>query len=132
MPTHTQQIKDEMQAVKLLVLAVLGWNPVDLLRFQRRMGTQYLQCYIPNDPAGIDMLVATDIFWNWWKLEWLIRDKQFLQLTQDCTPQSALSIYVNMHCPDVLIKDVYPSAEVMHRGYNKMIQELIDDKRPGA
>lgn len=117
-----------MQSTKLLIMHLLNWDELQYGEFQYKTGTQYLQAYIPHDPAGIDMLIESRIFWNWWKNHWLQRDEEFLKDAQVRHSHQALivSMYICTHCPDTLVGQIRPQAVVLADSYSKMIGNLID------
>ena len=126
MNAYTKHIKDQKPPVKEQVCHILGWTEKDYADFQFRMGTNYLQYYIPRDPQGIDMLVDSKIFWNWWRNHWMFRDVAYLQTegATKCARVTALSIYFSLHHPDHLIGTIYPSSAVLHDSYAKMINQF--------
>lgn len=125
MNAYTRHIKGQQPPIKEQICQVLRWTEQDYSDFQFRMGTQYLQYYIPNDPQGIDMLVESRIFWNWWKNHWMFRDIAFVKTTvANCSTPTAMAIYFQLHHPDHLIGTIRPNAAVLHDGYAKMINEF--------
>lgn len=125
MNAYTKHLKEQKPPVKEQVMKILNWTEQDYQDFQYRMGTNYLQYYIPRDPQGIDMLVESHIFWNWWRNHWMFRDVAFVQTNVDqVNRMTALSIYLNLHHPESLIGTIYPNAAVLHDGYAKMINQF--------
>jgi hypothetical protein len=93
------------------------------------MGCRYLQSYISTDPAGIDMLVSSRIFWNWWKNQWLFRDASFVGGNiRNVSHSKALSMYLNLHDADILIQSIYPSGAILDNGYAIMISQVIKEE----
>lgn len=131
MNAYTKHIKQQNPPVKEQVMALLNWTDQDYHDFQYRMGTNYLQYYIPRDPQGIDMLIESRIFWNWWRNHWMFRDAAFVQDAQVIVSnkETALSIYFITHHPERLIGTIYPNAAVLHDGYAKMINQFQNHVR---
>ncbi|MGN6601206.1 MAG: hypothetical protein ACTHK8_02080 [Ginsengibacter sp.] len=127
MNSYTQHIKNEMKTTKERVMQLLRWEETSYADFQYRMGCQYLQAYIPHDPAGIDELVEKRIFWNWWRNHWLARDKAFLMNhnIEKVSTKTALAIYKELHNPEVLAYEIYPNGAVLTDSYAKMIGDVI-------
>lgn len=125
MNRYTQHIKKQMQTTRQRVMSLLRWNESQYAEYQYKMGKQYLQSYIPRDPEGIDMLISSRIFWNWWKNQWLLRDMAFMDSEiEKVNHATALSIYLNLHNPDALIQCIYPTGAVLEAGYAVMIDNV--------
>ncbi len=125
MNSYTQHIKNQMQTTKQRVMSLLQWDEKQYGDYQYRMGTQYLQSYISTDPIGIDMLVDSRIFWNWWKNHWQTRDEQFLETADHDGLQIVLRIlYSGFHNPQRLVNEIYPNAVVLTDAYCYMIADI--------
>ena len=124
--SYTQHIKKQMQATKQRVINLLRWDENQYAEYQYKIGKQYLQSYIPRDPEGIDMLVGSRIFWNWWKNQWLLRDMAFMDSEiEKVNHATIVSIYLSLHDADALIQCIYPSGAVLEDGYAEMIGNVI-------
>jgi hypothetical protein len=125
--SYTQHIKTQMQTTKQQVISLLRWSEDQYASFQYKMGKQYLQSYISKDPAGIDMLVGSRIFWNWWKNQWMLRDIEFIQIgaTTEYFDKAGDGIYRLIHSPEKLIGTIYPSAVILEDSYAEMIGNVI-------
>ena len=122
----TNAILQEMYLKKHEIMLLLLWTEFDYCNFQKRMGQQYLQSYISKDPAAIDALLATPIFWNWFRNQWMARDEAFVNdpLVIASCPAKRLAMYYAINNPDRLISERYPSGVVMAAGYAKMIGDF--------
>lgn len=109
------------------VRRLLGWTEFTYYQFQYETGLAYLDKYIPHDPAGIDIIVRSKMFWNWWKNHWAIRDEQFLEMMQN-NNSDAEELYINMHHPELLTQTIYPNASVLEESYAQMIGNIINAK----
>jgi hypothetical protein len=115
-----------MHSTRQQVMTLLRWDESQFAEFQYKTGKQYLQSYISSDPEGIDMLVGSRIFWNWWKNQWLARDMSFLTGNiHKLNHATALNIYLCLHNPDALIHSIYPGGAVLEDSYAQMIRNLI-------
>lgn len=124
--SYTQHIRKEQAGTRRQVMSLLRWNETQYADYQYRQGTAYLQSYISNDPQGIDMLVASRIFWAWWRNQWMIRDRQFLDSkVSRLNHITTLSIYLNLHNADALVSHIYPSGAVLEDSYAQMIGNVI-------
>lgn len=121
-----------MVSTKNRIMELLQWNEEQYANFQYKTGCQYLQSYIPNDPAGIDQLVESKIFWAWWKNHWLQRDEDFLNNAEvkDATASGhvLITMYEVMHDPYELTAMIRPHSLILSETYGNMIGKLIDDK----
>lgn len=126
MNRYTQHIRNQMHSTKHEAMRLLKWDELTYCEFQEKVGRQYLQYYIPHSPEYIDFMLASSIFWSWFKNQWLQRDEAFVKdadvLYGD--RQFRLQVYCMLHHPDRLKSDRYPSGIVMQAGYAKMIGEL--------
>lgn len=126
MNSYTQHIKQQMKNTKERVMELLRWDETSYADFQYRMGCQYLQSYIPNDPTGIDDLLEKKTYWNWWRNHWLARDTAFINSNiHKVNPATTLSIYKDMHNPDALVHCIYPTGAVLEASYAQMIGNVI-------
>lgn len=124
--SYTAHIQGEMESAKQRVIKILHWTELEYAEFQMKMGKQYLQSYISTDPCGIDMLIDSRIFWNWWKNQWLIRDTSFIASNIGKVNRStAVAVYQCLHNADVLIQSIYPSRAVLDNSYAQMIDNVI-------
>lgn len=127
--THVQVQKKRISDLKDAVCKALHWDALTYNHFQYKVGCNYLQNYIPGDPQGIDMLVENKIFWNWWRLNWAIRDSQFVQAAADAAiPVDQLRLeYGELNDAATLAKAIYPSGMILNTGYAAMIGRVIDN-----
>lgn len=118
------------QNTKATVCALLHWDDLAYGEFQYKTGLAYLKHYIPNDPAGADMLCRSKTYWNWWKINWANRDFEFLSHNYTCKCQTPLlvTIYKEYHDAKTLAAEIYPSGLVLGVSYKRMIQELFDSE----
>lgn len=120
--SYTAHIKKEMIATRAVICEILSWTEIDFTNFQYRIGTQYLQSYLSKEPVIVDELIASRIFWNWWRNEWLLRDKNFLYHAMNNDNLAVLSeLYVQFHNVEVLLSDIYPCAIVLNQSYARMM-----------
>lgn len=62
-----------------LIQALLDWDEDQYCYFKYDTGIAYAQRITDNDSIGVDMIIKTRFFWQWWKNEWAKRDADFLQ-----------------------------------------------------
>jgi hypothetical protein len=125
MNSYTQHIAEKTLSAKHQVMQLLKWTPQQYADYQYKMGCQYLQAYIPNCPQQIDELVASRIFWNWWKNQWLFRDAAFINSDiVKISDATAIKIYLATNDGDVLAYEIYPSGVVLNICYAEMIADV--------
>jgi len=132
--TATRRITSPKQGaleLKQTICALLGWDELQYAEFQYQMGLAYLGSYIIGDHWGQDMLQRTPLFWNWWKNQWMIRDKAFLQDQEEelskLRVETCRSLYRHLHDAGQLACDIYPGRMIMDESYNQMIHSLIKE-----
>lgn len=113
-----------MAAAKLEAADWLNWSEEKMNEFQYDCGIAWLKHYLQY-AADADMVSGTREFWNWWRLQWYLRDKEWLNLCQQAywanktggfglspevrekmckvvMPDQRKSMYRLLHQPDVL------------------------------
>ena len=132
MNKHTNQFLEEIYLKKYEIMLLLFWTDYDYCNFQKRMGQQYLQSYISNDPTAIDALLSTAIYWNWFRNQWMLRDEQFVNnpAVIASSPAARVAMYYQLNNPDTMINERYPTGIVMAQGYAKMIGEFNNSLNP--
>ena len=106
MATQTTILNERAKLLKLRVCQLLGWTEMEYAEFQFACGKQYLQHYIPRDPEGIDELVTSKLYWNWWKLMWTNRDWAYLDENENdlqaLHQSNREKLYKHLHDPHAL------------------------------
>lgn len=119
---------EQTSSLKQQVCQLLEWDELQYAEHQYNTGLQYLQHYIPRDPAGIDQLAANKIYWNWWKNRWADRDLQFCNPgTPMLTMKTRLAMYRLLHNPAFLAKEIWPNSIVLASSYAEMIHDVIKE-----
>jgi hypothetical protein len=129
MPLRSKHIRTkqaEMQSTKKTVMQLLGWSDQEYAEHQYKAGCNYLQAYIPKDPQGIDMLVKSKTYWNWWRNQWHQRDLQFLQGSVMQSKKRLTRMYHELHSPTELAKEIHLNGVVLGETYAQMIGQLHD------
>lgn len=119
------QRKEQMESFKRQVCQLLNITTEQYADMQYKAGCNYLQAYIPNDPHGIDQLLASSAYWAWWRNHWALRDQSF------CTGHvHALSaklrhqLYNELHNPYTLASCIRPNGIVLELAYADMIEQV--------
>lgn len=129
MATQTTILNERAKLLKLRVCQLLGWTEMEYAEFQFACGKQYLQHYIPRDPEGIDELVTSKLYWNWWKLMWTNRDWAYLDENENdlqaLHQSNREKLYKHLHDPHALSLATTPPGVVLEESYSKLIGEII-------
>lgn len=129
MATQTTILNERAKLMKLRVCQLLGWTELEYAEFQFTCGKQYLQHYIPRDPEGIDELVTSKLYWNWWKLMWTNRDWAYLDENENdlqaLHQSNREKLYKHLHDPHALSLATTPPGVVLEESYSKLIGEII-------
>lgn len=131
MKSLINQILEKAASDKAEVCKLLNWTEMEYAEFQYSCGKQYLQYYVASDPAGIDELISSKIYWNWWKLMWSRRD--FAYLHENLNQLSLLyvenrvKLYKHLHDPFILSQATTPPGFVLEESYSKMIDNVIKE-----
>lgn len=108
------------------VCSILQMSQQQYANYQYKAGCNYLQHYIPNDPQGIDMLIESKLFWNWFKLHWSKRDAEFIQAANGLSQAEAVALFDDIHNPSILAAGIRPNSVVLGESYARLIGQIID------
>lgn len=105
---------------------LLKWDDLYYSKFILEGGISYLHFYIKDEGGEIiDHIRRSKIFWNWWKLHWAARDKEFIETNVDVLDyRIARQIYNSVHDPATLAAQIYPSGVVLGESYASMIDQM--------
>jgi hypothetical protein len=124
----TQQVDKQTN----VILSLLNYDDLQYYEIQYRRGCEYLQLYIPNNPAGIDELLGHRFYWSWWKNRWHQRDHAYLVnmalhlavLSTD----DLRAIYDMYHDVCILAREIAPSSVIMSITNNKNVHKAMKVK----
>lgn len=135
------KIRSEMAIQKMEVSNLLGWTDMQYAEFQEEMGIEYIKTELtpknpPVSPLGrgeshrneevpsLAMeLVKFKEFWSWWRLQWMRRDEEFLEMSTSLFPTEYEEYYRELHQPDSML--FRPHTDVMRSTYNQMVHRLV-------
>ena len=122
-------IQDDLAThLKAQICHLLNWDELQYGEFQFSCGCLYLQYYISKDPVAIDEVLLHQLYWKWWKNEWLDRDYVLAGTLLKCDKLSIEEkrrLYRNWHDARVLADECSPVGLIMSNGYKTMISEII-------
>lgn len=126
--THIESRRVAAKASKERIMRLLEWSELQYCEFQYRMGLEYLQEYIPDDPDGIAWLERHRVFWAWWRNQWTLRDESYLDSKIATVGiRHRRNIYTELHNPRALAMGITPPAVVLDDSYAQMIQETFKE-----
>lgn len=127
--SHLASRKEQAKKMKAVVIQLLKWDELEYAMFQYESGLAYLRFYIPWDKEGQRMLEESELFWNWWKNQWLLRDEDFCGLYKQILldkygVENLRRTYLRMNDAEYLASEIYPNKAVLDESYNQMIHQL--------
>lgn len=122
-PTHVESLRHQLAATKQQVLKLLGWSILKYAQFMEAQGIAYLHHAFGTECPLIDRVPEHKEFWSWWKLHWMKREQEFLELSTMLFPSELESYYTELHQPQN-IKHT-PQAEILEASYEKMMHGLV-------
>ena len=91
---HTEMVRNELAEVKLSVQNSLGWNDAQYSQFQMSQGLAWLKHTYDRDQLQIlNGLSTRKPFWSWWRMHWLARDKEYLNMSSMLFPHEKEAYY---------------------------------------
>jgi len=85
---------------------------------------RFLERYIGQDDWAESYITQSRVFWQWWRLQWRIRDEVFLARVKGRRygRHQMCSLYQREHCPMKLAG--LPPAALIHKEYSRMMDEV--------
>lgn len=108
-----------------LVLIFTGLSEAEYLGQVYESGCEYIQRIADGDPEAVKELERSDIFWGWWKAEWLNRDNEFT-----CAQTIAMElparrkVWFNFHSPVLLCAET-EIGQHMAESFSRVIGLII-------
>jgi hypothetical protein len=122
--TQIEQVRQANASVKLQVLNLLGWDELQYGEFQESSGLAYLKHWFGEIPL-INDLPNHRVFWNWWVIHWVERDREFLEMSGLLFRHELASYYKELHDPVSI--PFRPHSAVMADTWHSMIHRLIKE-----
>ena len=116
------------------VIKTLQWSEEQYFDYIFQCGVAYLNKYIPQYPQVVKQIIKSKIYWNWWRLHWEQRDKEFLK-SIDYAPHPLLDpveIYQEHNDPRTLAEAIYLSGKVLENSYAEMIGKITAEQQEVA
>ena len=127
--THTDRIRCLRRATELQVMDLLEWDTLTYTMFKYECGLMYLTAYLKGDKDAIDQMQRSAIYWGWWKLHRMEREREFLDNCRKghCHPRpfrqwvkgvhGRRANYKIIHNPDMLSQAMEPRGIVLENSY---------------
>lgn len=123
--THIEHERRAYAELVTQVLNVLGWDELKYARFQEGRGHNYLLETFGHKTPMLQEIPKHKIFWSWWKVQWMKRDRSFLDMLNLLKPNEYQEYYRDLHDPCSM--PFRPHSETMARSYESMISNLIKE-----
>jgi hypothetical protein len=120
---HIESVRQDHAAVRVQVMHVLGWDELRYASLQEQKGREWVAYHMGVDSYMADEVVKHRTFWSWWRLHWVRRDREFLDMSGLLFRHELEGYYVDLHTVDSLT--FYPHAQVMQQAYSDMMHRLI-------
>lgn len=117
--------------VQTTVTGLLSWTDKRLNEFIYDCGLTYLVEIAPKYPQVVTQIAKSEIFWNWWKGHWELRDQEFIE-TCDESPEAIIDVeqlYKDIHDPAILAKGMYLNGMVLQQSYAAIIGQITKEQQ---
>ena len=126
MMTQVQIVKTKHVSLSSEARELLHINELEYGQFIMDMGLKYLRVNMGLSEECIALLITDKIFWNWWKVQWYIREANFIEKVKvrNMPLNERVHIHSIVHSPGFL--NNYPHRGVMEDTYAEMMGKMID------
>lgn len=129
--THIQDRRNAAEAAKQQVTAAIG---IGHMAYNWRMylnGLTYLEHYV-RDRQDIDRFERSRIFWNWWKIQWTIREEEFMTYAINYPLPQRFFFWCKLHDPLLLAQERTPNGEILGNSWCVMIGNMRKEEAKKA
>lgn len=113
MQTTKQQTGVKQPSQQQQVQCLLHWDELQYGRFMYNQGLQYLRLYTQGDDGMMGCLESNRLFWNWWKMQWRLRDGIYAEDAAKLEQlQLRLLLYRKLHDAYLLAKEIAPPVDI--------------------
>lgn len=119
--------KENIAKIQKEIQTLVGLSEMEYAEKVFETGTDYIRQYLAYDNYA-DAIVLSKIYWNWWKLQWHIRDMAFLKIAawkSHVQTTTYRDIYNRVHNVSDLVNEIYPNGYILKESYPEMINELM-------
>lgn len=119
--THLQQRKEAAIYAQKATLALLGWDELVYCYYKYHTGLAYLWTYTGHDAEAVAYLERQPLFWKWWKMNWTIREEEFITGSRLVHPNDHERYFKDMNNAEDLAKEISPNGRILGDSYSVMI-----------
>ena len=124
-PTITDNLRAWEKEQRETVQALLGWSDERYTEFQYYMAIEWIIQEFGADCPLINRVLEERMFWSWWRLHWVKRDQEFVEMFDMLRPDEYDTYYEMQHEPaSVYFK---PHSVIMHATYEKLITKIVNN-----
>ena len=121
--TTVQQLRMAINSTQLQVIKQLGWSEQQFAAFQWQQGQAYLHHEFGRQCPMLPSLMQMKEYWSWWRLHWVSRDQDFLDLSSLLFPHEKEAYYRELHQPDSV--PFQPHKALLDNAYHHMIHSMV-------
>jgi len=121
--TYIQKVRQGNAAIKMQVQNLLGWDDLQYATFQQEQGYAYLRAQFDIDTPLVDRIPEHKEYWSWWRLHWIKRDREFLDMSNMLFKSEMEEYYRQLHDPESMA--FWPHAAILEETYTEMIHQLV-------
>lgn len=116
--------------IQRTVMNLIGSNALEYAQQIENCGLAYLEIVCMGYPAVIVQISKSEIFWNWWKMYWEKRDKEFIEICEEWNEgiDARREVYDSMHEPKTLAHAVYLNGQVLQESYAALIDKITKEE----
>ena len=128
--TQADRLRFQMTASMYQVMELLKVTRLNYCDFKYETGLLYLRLYLRGDVFAIEEMEESAAFWGWWKMQWHLRDEEFLKRMgkRVMVGWDLRVAYKQLHSPVDLLSELNPYGKVMEDSYCKdLVPSIIKD-----
>lgn len=131
--THIQERRNAAQAVMKQTAKALGITDTAYSWRMYRYGLAFLRFY--TSPIERRMYEESKVFWNWWKIQWVMREEGFATTLMGQNPEQRIWLWEKLHDPHILSQERTPNGIILGDNWSVMrrqAQQEADKKAQRA
>lgn len=122
--THIEQTRVQHASVRQQVQTLLGWTDLQYAEYQEAQGRAYITHELAEASSEfVEEILRSKIYWSWWRIHWVERDREFLDMASMLWPHEAADYYRDLHTVDAV--GFRPHQSVLAHSYMRMAHRLV-------
>lgn len=121
--THIQQRRNAAIAAMQQVMDATGMTELQYCKAMYISGITYLEHYVRVE-EDIKRIERSRIFWNWWKIQWTIREEEYLTYALAHPVHMRYYLWGKLHDPLILVQERTPNGIALGDSWSVMIGKL--------